>query len=104
MTSLCASYQTPYKGAAVTAQQRAFNLIMSKFREPVEWSFGKVCVLFSFVDFAKNEKLDLQPVASYYLIATLLTNCHSCLYGCQTSQYFSVPCPELEDYLLTAFR
>ena len=69
----------------------------------VRWSFGKVKTLFAFVDFSKNQKLYLQPLASYWLSATLLANCHSCLYGNQTSQYFRVPTPDLEDYLAAAF-
>lgn len=95
--------QVPYKGAGLAAYQLQFNYWMSKFRQPVEWSFGKVCRYFPFVDFEKNQKLYLQPVASYWQIATLLTNCHSCLYGNQTSRYFRVPTPELEDYLRNGF-
>jgi hypothetical protein len=76
---------------------------MSKIRQPVEWSFGKIGNLFAFVDFEKNQKLYLQPVASYWQIAALLTNCHSCLYGNETSKYFRVPTPELEVYVASAF-
>jgi hypothetical protein len=82
---------------------KAYNEACSPIREPIEWMFGKVKILFAFVDFHKNQKLYLQPITSYWLIATLLTNCHSCLYGNQTSQYFQVPAPDLEDYLATAF-
>ena len=32
-------------------------------------------------------------------MAQILTNCHTCLYGNQTSQYFDVMPPELENYL-----
>ena len=96
--------QVPYKGAALTARQTGYNLSMSKMRQPVEWSFGKVGRYFAFVDFYKNQKLYLQPVASYWQIACMLKNCHSCLYGNQTSMYFLVPTPELEEYLKNAFR
>ena len=72
---------------------------MSKIRQAVEWSFGKVSTLWAFVDFEKNLMLYKQPVAVIYHVACLLTNCHSCLYGNQTSQYFQVPTPDLEDYL-----
>jgi hypothetical protein len=95
--------QVPYKGAALTQQQKNFNFLMSQMRQPVEWSFGKINRYFAFVDFKKNQKLYLQPVASYWQIATLLTNCHSCLYGNQTSAYFGVPTPDLEDYLRNGF-
>ena len=95
--------QVPFKGAAVTAPQRQYNRVMSGIRQPVEWGFGKVSSLFAFVDFEKNQKLYLQPVASYWLIATMLTNCHSCFYGNNTSVYFGVPCPEVEDFLANGF-
>ena len=45
----------------------------------VEWGFGKIVQLFAFVNFHKNQKLYLQPVGKYYRVATLLTNCHTCM-------------------------
>ena len=95
--------QVPYKGPAVTPNQQRYNGAMSKIRQPVEWGFGKVSKLWAFVDFEKNQKLYLQPVASYWLIATLLTNCHSCFYGNQTSMYYGVPTPDVEALLDSAF-
>ena len=89
----------PFKGAHLTPQEEEFNKKMSKIRECVEWGFGDIVCQFAFVDFKKNLKLFLQPVAKYYLVATLLTNCRTCLYGNQTSQYFGVDPPELEAYL-----
>ena len=75
---------------------------MSNIRLPVEWAFGKVSQLWGFIDYDKNLKLYQQQVAKFYLNAVLLTNCHSCLYGCETSLYFGVPTPDLEDYLYNA--
>jgi hypothetical protein len=37
--------------------------------------------IFAFLDFKKNLKVLLQPVAKYYIVASLLINCHTCLYG-----------------------
>ena len=71
----------PYKGAHITAAQEEFNRRMSSVREAVEWAFGKVVNLFAFVDYKKNLKLGLQQVGSFYIVAVLLTNCHTCLYG-----------------------
>ena len=61
--------QVPFRGVAITAAQRAYNYAMSKIRLTVEWSFGKVARYFAFVDFKKNQKLYMQPVAKYYLTA-----------------------------------
>ncbi|XP_061182302.1 uncharacterized protein LOC133190627 [Saccostrea echinata] len=90
---------TPFKGAVLSNQERIFNCRMSKLRSSVEWTFGKILSLFAFVDYKKNQKLFLQPVAKYYLVASLLTNCHTCLYGSVTSEYFNLPPPTLEEYM-----
>lgn len=84
---------------SMTRRDKIFNRKMSRMRVSVEWSFGKITQLFAFCDFKKNFKLGKQPVGSYWLIAALLTNCHSCLYGNQTAQYFSLPPPSLEYYM-----
>ena len=65
----------------------------------VEWEFGKILKNFAFLDFRKNLKVLLSPVAKYYLVGALLTNCHTCLYGSQTSRYFNLEPPLLEHYL-----
>ena len=54
------SLQVPFKGAHLTPAQTAYNLTMSRIRQPVEWSFGKVVVLW-----AGNDRLSTgPPVAS----------------------------------------
>lgn len=35
----------------------------------------------------------------YYKVGTLLTNCHTCLYGSQISDYFKCNPPRQEEYL-----
>ena len=55
------------------------------------------------MDFEKNQKLYLQPVTSYWQIATLLTHCHSCFFGNQTATYFGVPTPEVEGLLKNGY-
>lgn len=83
----------------VTEEQQNFNTAMSSLRVSVEWGFQKVISEFAFVDFKKNQKLLLQDVENFYKVAVLLTNCHSCLYRNQTSFYFNVIPPTLEEYL-----
>lgn len=89
----------PFRERSLTEEQNLFNQRMSNVRECVEWTFGKVSTLFAFVDFKKNLKINLQPVAEYYLVATFLTNCHTCFYGSQTSSFFSLEPPTIEEYL-----
>lgn len=90
---------SPFRGAQITAAEKTFNKEMSKVRESVEWGFGNIISLFAFLDYKKNQKLFWQPVAKHYLVGTLLTNCHTCVYRNETSTYFDVDPPALEEYL-----
>jgi hypothetical protein len=89
----------PFRGAVLTPDQQAFNSSMSTVREPVEWCFGKVLQQWPFLDFKKNLKLLLQPIGLYYVVGVILTNCHTCLYMSQTSRFFNVAPPSLEEYM-----
>ena len=89
----------PFRGNNLTVRQQEFNNSMAKLRISVEWTFGNVIKLFAFVDYKKNHKLLLQPIGKYYIVASFLTNCHSCFYGNQTSQYFNIDPPNLNVYL-----
>ena len=66
----------PFRGAHIADHEQAFNTEMSKVRACVEWGFKK------------NLKVLLQPDGKYYLVASILVNCHTCLYGSQTSTFF----------------
>jgi hypothetical protein len=90
---------TPYKGTALTEAQQLFNTRMSRIREPVEWVFKEIGEQFAFLNFAKNQKLLLQPVGLFYLVAVLLCNCHTTLHHPQISQYFRCTPPTLAQYL-----
>ena len=89
----------PFRGSQLTPQQHEFNKSMSGVRVSVEWVFGKINQYFTYVDFKRNNKILLQPIGKYYAIAALLTNCHTCVYGSQTSSFFEVQPPSLECYL-----
>ncbi|KAK4881548.1 hypothetical protein RN001_004867 [Aquatica leii] len=71
---------TPFPGRPqdMPAHQRQFNQSMKILRVSVEWGFQKIVSLFAFV-------------------AALLTNCHTCLYGSQTADYFNTVPPTLEE-------
>jgi hypothetical protein len=90
----------PYRGGVISRNQMIFNKRMSSVRICVEWVFGKVLSLFAYHDFKKNQKLYLQPVGKYYAIAVLLTNCHTCMYGSETSSFFNIQPPSLQDYIM----
>ena len=87
---------SPVRGAHLTRPQQLFNAEMIKC---VEWGFGKILQYFTYLDFQRNLKVLLQPVAKYYLVGALLINCHTCLYGSLTGTYFDLEPPSLETYL-----
>ncbi|CAH3142181.1 unnamed protein product [Pocillopora meandrina] len=88
-----------FRQAHLTDDEQEFNTRMSRVRTSVEWGFGKICQNFAYLDFKKNLKILLQPVGKYYLVACVLINCHTCLYGSPTTTYFSLEPPPLETYL-----
>lgn len=90
---------TPHIGRNLTEEQQAFNTTMSKMRICVEWEFGELYENFAFLSYKKNQKLFLQPLGKYYIVSTILKNCMTCLYGCNTSTYFNCNPPTLEQYL-----
>jgi len=89
----------PYKNHNKTPDQEAFNKAMSVVRQSVEWEFGRLVQNFAFLDFKKNLKLYLQPVGKYYKVGVILNNCLTCLNGSETSEYFNVEPPVMENYL-----
>lgn len=90
---------SPFRGAHLTTGEQEFNKSMSRVRICVEWGFSKILQYFAFLDFKKNQKVLLQPIGKYFLVASVLINCHTCLYGSLTSTYFGVEPPSLETYL-----
>lgn len=95
---LSTSIIVPFKGN-LQGRQKRVNKRMSPLRVCVEWGFAKILQLFPFVDFKKNLKVGKEKVPKFYKVATILTNCHTCLYGSQVCQYFEVDPPTLEEYL-----
>ncbi|KAK3237514.1 hypothetical protein CYMTET_52416 [Cymbomonas tetramitiformis] len=89
---------TGYKGINLTADQKLLNKFMSSCREAVEWAFGKVLQYQAYLDFKKNLKILLSPVSTQYKAGVLVTNMHTCLYGCTSSRYFDCDPPTLEEY------
>ena len=89
------------KRAYLTDDQLACNALMSGLRKSVEWQFNKTLRYWAFLDFSVNLKLHLQPIGMYYIVATILSNCHTCIYGSLTSDFYDCHPPSLHDYLNT---
>lgn len=91
---------SPFVGSNVSAEQRAFNLSLSRLRVCVEHGFGKMKkVMSSFVTYEKRMQLFSSPGGRYFVNAAILANCHTCLNGSQVGQYFDVSPPTIQEFL-----
>lgn len=83
----------------LTEDMKAFNKAMSSLRVSVEWLFGDVSNSFKVIDFKKNLKLRLSAVGKFYVVAALIRNILTCLYGNTTSKYIQIDPPTITTYL-----
>lgn len=90
--------QAPFRTAALTPDQQAFNTSMSAVRIAVEWVFGDIMNYFSFLDYRKNLKIGLSPVGTMYSACAILRNAYTCLYGSTTSSSFDIQPPTIQEY------
>lgn len=94
---------TPYKnihGRTLTRDQLAFNQAMSSNRIAVEWSFGKTLRLFEDCRWLAHQRILQNAPSTAYVVATLLTNAHTCLRGSQIGNKFGLQPPSLDEYFL----
>jgi len=91
----------PHLGAALSPQQKRFNVYMSKMRVTVEWGFGMLVRLWAGLNFKPSQKAFESPIADLYRAAVILANCNTILRGGnQISGYFGLkPSLTLEEYL-----
>ncbi|ETV68871.1 hypothetical protein H257_15223 [Aphanomyces astaci] len=88
------------KGARLDVREAEFNRRMSAVRVSVEWGFGIVRNLWTFVDYRGGQKLWFHAVGVHYSVAVILTNVHTCMKeGNQVSSYFGMKPPTAEEYL-----
>ena len=91
--------QAPFRqGVRFTPQMCACNKSMSEVRVSVEWLFGDIANYFKFLDFKKNLKIELGSVGKLYMVSGILRNALTCFYGNQTSQFFWLDAPHIQDY------
>ena len=90
--------QAPYRQGRLTQQMEDYNKAMSEVRVSVEWLFGDIINSFKFLDYKKNLKIGLSSVGKMYIVCALLRNAITCLYGNQTSEFFDLEPPTLEEY------
>ncbi|KAF8826370.1 hypothetical protein HHX47_DHR5000203 [Lentinula edodes] len=82
------------------ALEQQLNTEMSRYRQAIEWTFGKIYQNWHAFTLHDQQRLFLSPIGLLFSVACLLTNAHTCLYGSQTSQYFDLAPPTLEEYFV----
>ena len=92
--------QAPFRNAVLTPGMQAFNSTMSAVRESVEWLCADIFSYFKFMDFHKNLEIGLSSVVKMYIVSALLRNAHTCFNGNQTSEYFNLEPPTVEEYFI----
>ena len=90
--------QAPFRRGNLTHAMQQYNSGMSAVRVTVEWVFGDIINDFKFLDFKKNLKIGMSSVGKMYLVCTLLNNALTCLYGNNTSRFFGLDPPSLQEY------
>lgn len=90
--------QAPFREVQLTPEMVAYNKSMSSVRVSVEWIFGDIVNYFKFMDFKKNLKIGLSQIGKMYIVAAILRNALTCLYGSETSQFFELDPPTLQEY------
>ena len=93
--SLWIHLQAPYSQGRLTQQMEDYN---KRVQVSVEWFFGDIINSFKFLDYKKNLKIGLSSVGKMYIACALLRNAVTCLYGNQTSEFFDLEPPTLEEY------
>ncbi|XP_050033367.1 uncharacterized protein [Dermacentor andersoni] len=91
---------TPFDGTRLQPYEVHFNKRMGTVQQAIEVGLDKVAADFAFVDFQRNTKMTHQRVGRMYKVATLLSNCRTCLYGSQVSAHFDIAPPSLREYLV----
>lgn len=90
--------QAQFRNARLTPQMNNFNAAMSSVQQSVEWLFGDIVNYFKFLDFKKNLKLQLNAVGKFYIVAAILRNALTCMYYNETSRFFGLEPPTLQQY------
>jgi hypothetical protein len=88
--------------APLTLRQFQENERMKAMRITVEWSYTQVKALWAVADNHKNKfklETDHHLIFAQIRLAHLFSNCVTCRRGNQTSTYFGLDAPSLDQYL-----
>lgn len=78
----------PFVGAMLSAQQLAVNSSSGSLRVTVKWMYKEIKLYWFTMDFKNKLHTYENAIALIYLVAMILTNIRTCMYGNTVSQYF----------------
>lgn len=84
----------------LTQEERNLNSWMSKYRESVEWGIGKTIMLWGQFSRIQTNRVGSSPIGREFLVAVLLTNAHTILYGSEIGSKFRMDVPTLNEYFV----
>ena len=82
----------------MTLLELAENRVMSSVRETIEWSYKDMGQLFPLLNYDKVLKMRSMPVGKMYHACMILKNCINCMRYNETSQFYHLNPPSLEEY------
>jgi hypothetical protein len=92
-------FEHPLGRFALTEDKQRWNAALSSVRIEVERVFGRVQQTWTYTAFGKGLRAGMQPVATYFVAAVLLTNAQTCLRGQTRRNRFELTPPTIESYL-----
>ncbi|KAJ8507424.1 hypothetical protein ONZ45_g10210 [Pleurotus djamor] len=92
---------SPYAGSERSADEKSWNIAMSRLRIEVEHGFAGVTRDWPYLNVWWTHHIYQSPLGRYYRVGVLLTNCLNCFRPNQTSLAFDLPPPSLDRYLVS---
>jgi len=103
LLDLSSYHKVSREGPALTERQKNENRVLKVIRESIEWNYGSTAAMFKYlVNLEKLKIMKGTKTRKVYIVASILRNCHTILYGCQTSNFYNLSkesFPTLQQYL-----
>ncbi len=85
-------------GDNLTQRERDEDIAMSSVRESIEWDYGRIKSLWKTIDYKKMLRIGDGLVSDIFITAMLFPNAHCTMNGSQTTSYFNLMPPTLEEW------
>ncbi len=82
-----------------TPRQILENRVLSSCRQTIEWDYGNLATMWSYLDFKKVLRMRRMKIANAYISGLILRNANNTFYGCNTSLFFKCLPPSFEAWI-----